>query len=313
MALATELCFAATSPSTDGQLEFLSNLNTQRARHPHVQASQHEAEAWIEFYLLKRRQQGLERLQLEAGDIVEVKDSGSERLEEVVSIASNGRVHFKGGHGAREWPDKVTVRCRKGTDTPEAKLLRKAAANRAAMRSRSNEFSYAKERELANFRVTTLLTHDDVEQLQEVIDAANDEEPIQHFLEERPQILAALLSGRSRFFIARPKLGGKYVPDVFLSDVDSLGIRWLLIELETPISSVTVRKDNILEKHARKGVSQIEEWREWIQSNLDLARRSQREGGVGLVDILIFDLTAKGLSLWVVGQISWITRIWFVM
>ena len=32
-------------------------------------------------------------------------------------------------------------------------------------------------------------------------------------------------------------------------------------------------------------VSQIEEWREWVQNNLDKAWRSRRESGLGLVDV----------------------------
>ena len=43
--------------------------------------------------------------------------------------------------------------------------------------------------------------------------------------------------------------------------------------------------DNDLEANARRGVSQIREWREWLQNNLDMARRSKRQDGQGLVDI----------------------------
>ncbi len=285
VALAAELCFPSVLPSTDEQLGLLASLNAKRARDSGVKADYHEAGAWIEFYFLKRRLEALERLRVEAGDIVQITDSAGSRLEEVVSIASNGRVHFKGGQGARAWPDRLSVRCRKGANTKKAQLLRETAASQAAERSRVRGWSHAKELELDKFKVTDPLMLNDIEQLQEVIDKANDEKPIQQFLEARPQILAALLSGRFRFSVARPQLGGKRIPDFLLSDVDSLGIRWLLVELETPISSVTVIKDNLLEKRARKGVSQVEEWREWIQNNLDLARRSRREGGLGLVDI----------------------------
>jgi hypothetical protein len=283
MALASELGFSK-HPSSDYQLDFLASLNGTRARNPLAQADQQEAAAWIAFYLLKRRRQDLSRLRLEAGDIIEITD-GNERLEEVVSIGSDGRLHFKGGHGAGAWPDQVTVRCRKGTNTPEAEDDRRLAANRAARRSRIDGLSMANEQALAEFKVTATLTWDDVDKLQEVIDTAPDEKPIQQFLERHPQLLTALLTGQYRFFIPRPSLGGKYFPDVLLCDFDSLGVRWLLIELETPVSNVTVQNDNVLEKHARKGMSQIEEWREWILNNLNLARRSKREGGVGLVGI----------------------------
>jgi hypothetical protein len=285
VALATELCFPSVLPGTDGQLEFLATLNAKRARDSRVRVDHYEAGAWIEFYLLKRRQEALERLRLEAGDIVQVRDSEGSRLAEVFSISNDGRVHFKGGQGAGAWPDRLSVQCRKGASTKRARTLRKTAANQAAERYKAKRWSHAKELELDEFRVTNSLSPKDIEQLQEVIDAANDEVPIQRFLEARPHILVALLGGRSRFSVARLQFGNELIPDFLLSDVDSLGIRWLLVELETPISDVTMKNDNLLEKHARKGVSQIEEWREWIQNNLDKARRSRREGGLGLVDI----------------------------
>jgi len=64
-----------------------------------------------------------------------------------------------------------------------------------------------------------------------------------------------------------------------------LGVRWVLVELETPDSNVTLKTSNDLEEHARKGVSQVKEWREWLQNNLESARRSKRKDGIGLVDI----------------------------
>jgi hypothetical protein len=59
----------------------------------------------------------------------------------------------------------------------------------------------------------------------------------------------------------------------------------VLVELETPKSTVTLKGSNELEHHARKGVSQISEWREWLQNNLDMARRERRHDGLGLIDI----------------------------
>src|SRR5690242_11342279 len=95
--LASELCLRRVLPSTDTQLEFLASLDRRRAEDPRVEADHHEAGAWIEFLLLKRREKGLERLRLEAGDIVQVNDFAGVRLAAVVSIADDGRVHFKGG------------------------------------------------------------------------------------------------------------------------------------------------------------------------------------------------------------------------
>ena len=59
-----------------------------------------------------------------------------------------------------------------------------------------------------------------------------------------------------------------YIPDFLIGDYDLLGLRWVLVELETPNSSVTLKSSNELEPRARKGVSQLKEWREWLQDNL---------------------------------------------
>jgi hypothetical protein len=80
-------------------------------------------------------------------------------------------------------------------------------------------------------------------------------------------------------------LAGKYVPDFLACDTDSLGLRWLLVELETPQSSITLSTKNELEAGARHGVAQIREWREWLQNNIDMARRPVEQDGLGLADI----------------------------
>jgi len=285
LALANELSLPRTTPAGNGQLEFLESLNKAKARDPNVHADHEEARAWIEFYLLERRLKALEQLCIEAGDIVEVKDSSGNRVEEVVSISDNGRVNFRGGQGARAWPDRITLKHKKGANSSNARKLRQVAANLASTRARMNTWSMAREEELADFKIEDPIALDDIEHLQDVIDGAKDERPIQAFLEARPQILVSLLTGGSRFSVPRPQLAGKHVPDFLLSDVDSLGIRWLLVELETPLSAVTLKNDTMLDQYARKGLSQIEEWRNWIQENLELARRSRRKGGMGLIDI----------------------------
>lgn len=132
--------------------------------------------------------------------------------------------------------------------------------------------------------MTSSLSLNDVEQLQTIIESARNEKPIQEFIESCPQILTSLLRGEYRFCLPRQPLG-KYIPDFIVSDVDSLGIRWVLIELETPISNVTLKQENSLDRYARRGVNQIKEWREWILNNLAFARQSKRDQGLGFVDI----------------------------
>jgi Domain of unknown function (DUF4263) len=224
-------------------------------------------------------------LKLEVGDIVKVTKPLESKVAEVSSIGNTGRIYFRGGGGFGAWPDMVTVQCRKNDNSTKARSLRQKAANEAAHRARTESWSESKERELEEFAVNTVLTNEIVDQFHEVIETADDEKPMQQFIQSYPQVMTALLGGTSRFLLPKSPLGGKYVPDFLVSDTDSLGIRWLLVELETPHSTVTLMKQNDLEANARKGVSQVKEWREWLQSNLDVARRTRRDNGLGLIDI----------------------------
>jgi hypothetical protein len=179
----------------------------------------------------------------------------------------------------------VVVRCRRSDDTDAARELKQEVLNRVALRQRVGQWSASKAQELHPYNVDARLTREDVWQLQAVIQKARDEKPIQRFIEARPHMLTALLGGNARFCLPRQSLAGRYIPDFLISDVNSLGIRWILVELETPESNVTLKSANDLDQNARKGVTQVREWREWLLNNLDMARRSKRSGGLGLVDI----------------------------
>jgi Domain of unknown function (DUF4263) len=170
-------------------------------------------------------------------------------------------------------------------DSAAARELRRQVANNVALSARVESASLAKLNQLRRYEVETALTLEVVEALRSVVAAARDERPIQEFIEAHPETIAALLGGRDRFVIPQRSLAGKYVPDFLVCDTDSLGLRWLLVELETPQSSITLSTKNELDASARRGVAQIREWREWLQNNLDMARRPTEQDGLGLADI----------------------------
>lgn len=114
-ALASELNLSDPSPSTENQLELISRLETDENRACLEPMNYLEANAWITFLSLKKRQSCLESLKVEAGDILEVKDSKDLGIAEVSSIGCDGRIYFKGGAGAGAWPDMVTIRFKKVT------------------------------------------------------------------------------------------------------------------------------------------------------------------------------------------------------
>lgn len=285
-ALGSELSIDPAIARSDIHDDIIGELETNDLRADPPPADGREADAWIYFLRLKHRQRHLERLQLHAGDIVEVSGSPSLEVVEVSSIGDDGSIYFKGGRGARAWPDTVSVRCRRDDATDAARELRTRAANQAALRQRNTNWSIAKQQELAEYEVHAPLTADEIERLREVLDAAEDEKPIQQFLESRRQVLTALLGGSFRYCLPRPRLADRYVPDFLISDVNSLGVSWVLVELETPQSSVTIANGSQLDQVARKGVTQVEQWREWLGQHLAQARRPRRDAdGLGLFDI----------------------------
>jgi hypothetical protein len=125
----------------------------------------------------------------------------------------------------------------------------------------------------------------DVDALRGVIETAADEAPIQRHLEQQPWLLASLLGGgHGRWVRPQVSLGGEVVADFFIADADSVGVRWRLIELESPRVRQQI-KNGEFAKEARHAIHQIEQWRSWLAANTDQARRPRDRHGLQLVDI----------------------------
>ncbi|MFF4351081.1 Shedu anti-phage system protein SduA domain-containing protein [Streptomyces sp. NPDC001530] len=125
------------------------------------------------------------------------------------------------------------------------------------------------------------------------LNAATDERPLQRFFEEHPGILAQELGAACRWVLPQVSLGGRYVPDFLVARIDSGGVRWTLVELESPTAQLFT-KDGQPRKELRKGLSQIQDWRDWLTANRDVARRSRTDQGLGLIGI---DHMASGLVI----------------
>ena len=263
--------------------ELLARLATEASQEIPKPQSDEEAQAWIEYFFLKRRLAALRELRLSKGDVVS-RGSSRDQFDAIASIGDNGIVYFTGGR-SRAWPDQLTVVARSGDMSPTGSEAHRIAANRASERALNQEWSSAKAASLKDYACPDDVSEEDIDVLRCVIDDANDERPIQELLQSRPQLLASLVRGPRRYCIPKVRLGRSYVTDFLLAHADSAGIHWILVELETPTSSVTLANGNEFDQHARKGESQIAEWREWLQDNLDQARRSRQDNGLGLHDI----------------------------
>ena len=95
----------------------------------------------------------------------------------------------------------------------------------------------------------------EIDEFEHVISLAGDERPIQQFLENHPYMLTALLGERTRYCVAQPRLGSEYAPDFLIAGVNSLGIRWVLMELETPRSGLYLKDGRQFDKNVRKAIS----------------------------------------------------------
>jgi len=237
-----------------------------------------EASAWISHLYLVRRKERMMALKLNSGDLVRM-DSGE--TVEVSSIGLDGRVYLKGGHGFSSWPDLLKVCARKGKNS----RLHKFAQNAASLRCSTAAWSEAKNIDLKEFAPVGALSENDIIELETVISRAKDERPIQKHFERNPHLLTALLGGSFRYCLPQKRLGGEYVPDFIIGDVNSLGVRWVLVELETPRSGIYLKNGQELDAKARKGVGQIVTWRNWLSSNIAYARQPKAQDGLGLYDI----------------------------
>ncbi|MBF8266933.1 MAG: hypothetical protein HW388_441, partial [Dehalococcoidia bacterium] len=79
-------------------------------------------------------------------------------------------------------------------------------------------------------------TTQEVRELSLLIDTSQDERPIQSYLESHPHILTRKLQPghHGQFCIPKPRLGSDLIPDFLVAEVDSAGIWWFGVELESP-------------------------------------------------------------------------------
>ncbi|BDH51228.1 MULTISPECIES: Shedu anti-phage system protein SduA domain-containing protein [Streptomyces] len=137
-----------------------------------------------------------------------------------------------------------------------------------------------------------------VDEFEKVLDDAQDEAPVQEFFERHPEVLAQQLGAGCRWIIPRPNLGGVYIPDFMAARVDSGGLRWVAIELESPsVDRLFTTTDGTPAKELRKGLQQIKDWRHWLEMNLQTAQNSPINGGCGFVGI-----TPRVQGLVVIGR-----------
>ncbi|MFI8916151.1 Shedu anti-phage system protein SduA domain-containing protein [Streptomyces sp. NPDC053513] len=129
-------------------------------------------------------------------------------------------------------------------------------------------------------------TAETISEFEDILSSAKEEKPLQEFLTRHPEMLVQQLGAGCRWVIPKPQLGGRLEPDFMVARIDSGGLRWVAIELESPaVDRLFTKGDGTPGEKLREGIQQVKDWRYWIENNLQTARNSPRDGGCGLVGV----------------------------
>jgi hypothetical protein len=129
------------------------------------------------------------------------------------------------------------------------------------------------------------VTEADAQSLLAAIDAATREEDVQSYLQAHPSLLVQSLGGgHGRWVLPKHRLGSQFVTDFVIGDRDSLGRRWMAVELEAPSRPMFNRRGDP-SRYLNHAMAQVLNWRSWLITHRAYAVTSRAEGGLGLEDI----------------------------
>lgn len=243
--------------------------------------------AWLRVARDRESAAALRRLEPAVDDVVTARDrrKGPDVHGEISSVGSNGRLYFRGGHGLGTAPHRVTRLTRPGEDD-YLDQLRLAREYAATIQSNPARITRAQEAQLERWRINFPATPAAIEALRDALETADDEAAMQRLLEKHPALLAGTVVGTHDTWI-RPQvqLGNHYMADFMIAGQTSLGVRWTLVELESPVSRLTNPGNKRATATLRHAVDQIEDWRRWLSTNLHYARSARDADGLGLPGI----------------------------
>lgn len=122
-----------------------------------------------------------------------------------------------------------------------------------------------------------------VDDLEHLIESDASENVLQKHLEKHPYILSQQFAHCHHVF-PKVALGIQYETDFMCLDIPSSGKEWNGIELECPNKKV-ITKQGRKTADLEHAIQQIRDWRAWVTENLNYARQSRENNGLGLTDI----------------------------
>jgi hypothetical protein len=299
--LRQELELSASSPVTDGAIEYLEDLAEQTSsKMPGELEDREEVDAWVEVFHALRAANHLDLLQPAQGDVVKFATKDGERFGEVASISADGRLNFRGGYGYRARPHRVEMVARVTQSSLHKEARYKAQQHAAGRITNAQMIGPSHLTDLEQWRVSGDPSRAARLALIDTLETAQDGRPMQLVLEQHPEILSYLVTGHGGAYVVPQVSFHKYVADFLVAGYTSAGIQWTLVELERPNAKLAIN-DGQAAKEVRKAQQQIADWRNWLTDNLDHARRSVRENGLGLAGIRP---DARGLIIVGRGQMS---------
>lgn len=273
---------------SEGSLEWLAILERETnselvGSEGYEVVDQQDVKAWARVMSSKLLILRLQENQPKPGDIIQYLSPSDSFMGILSSVSKNGALQFRGNFGRRSRFEKWEIASREGENGYE-ECLRNCDNYIANLKigspSRIGRFP-----DLEEFRIDDDPSNEYIDHIEHTLQNATSEGEMQRVIALYPSVLASLTMGHhARYLFIQPRLGTKYVPDFMLAGVSSEGIRWTLIELESPVAEMTIR-DGRPNEIMRNATNQIAEWREWLTQNIAYASKPKSEFGLGFSGI----------------------------
>lgn len=295
--LVEPLCLERRGLSSEYQYDYLVDLASEcRLKAPARPTYYAVGSAWIKWFLGKRALIHLRRIKPAPGDIVRIAGRNvSASL--VSSISRDGRVNLRGLDGGA-YPHRLNVLARASATDAASLDLREKANRRLREEARlSPDFAERHTSHLEPYLVKVERSDASVQDLANAVEQSTDEKGPQRIIEEHPALLATLVSASlGVWVIPQKKLGAEFVTDFMLAYRNTTGMHWIAVELESPAADPLIQNGQP-GRELRTAEQQIYSWRDWLENNLDYARRAPSDSGLGLTHV-----RAKVPGLIIIGR-----------
>lgn len=255
--------------------------------------------AWLRVARDRESAAALRRWRPGVADVVVARDrhKGPDVHGQIASISANGRLNFCGGYGLGTSPHRITRITRPG-EADYAAQLALANEHLATIQKNPGQIIQAAKAQLDPWKITFPPIPAAIEALRDALERADRESVMQRVLEKHPALLGGAVVGNHATWV-RPQvqLGNNYMADFMIAGYSSQGIRWVAVELESPLHRLTNPKNKRATSALRHAVDQIEDWRKWLTTNLSYARAAREADGLGLPGI-----TAELPGLVIIGR-----------